>query len=281
MARPLRIEFSGALYHITSRGNAQCDIFLNDDDRIRFLDQLSQAVSRYDWYCHAYCLMDNHYHLLIETGAPTLSVGMKYLNGTYTQSFNRLHQRAGHVFQGRYKAILVEKESYLLELSRHIVLNPVRAKMVRSAKEWRWSSYRATAGQTEAHPCLTTESVLSVLGKRRKKAQEKYRAFISDGRNQPSPWERVKNQIYLGSDQFVEAMHCKLDPGQSLKNKPRKQKQAVQRPISYYAKKGVERNKAMAKAYLSRQYTLEQVGEYFGCSYATVSRAVKAYEAQM
>ncbi len=281
MARPLRIEFAGALYHITSHGNAQGEIFLNNADRIKFLDILSQAVIRYDWYCHAYCLMDNHYHLLIETGTPTLSKGMKYLNGSYTQSFNRLHQLFGHVFQGRYKAILVDKESYLLELSRYIVLNPVRALMVRSAKEWRWSSYRATAGQTEAHPCLTIDLVLSLLGKRRRKAQENYRAFVVEGRNQPSPWERLKNQIYLGSDQFVEDVQSKLDPDQSLKDIPRKQKRAAQRPLSDYAKKGVERNSAMAQAYLSGYYTLEQVGEYFGCSYATVSRAVKAFETQM
>lgn len=281
MARPLRIEFPGALYHITSRGNAQGAIFLNDADRVRFLDLLNQVVSRYDWYCHAYCLMGNHYHLLVETGSPTLSKGMKYLNGSYTQSFNRLHKRVGHVFQGRYKAILVDKESYLLELTRYIVLNPVRAKMVRSAKDWPWSSYRATAGQTEAHACLTTDWVLSVLGKTRSKAQDSYRAFVAEGRNQPAPWERLKNQIYLGSDQFVEDMQCKLDPDQSLKDIPRTQKQAPPRPISDYAKQGVERNTAMAKAYLSGHYTLEQVGEYFGCSYATVSRAVKAYEALM
>src|SRR3972149_660628 len=149
MARPLRIEFAGALYHVTSRGNAQANIFGDDDDREQLLSLLFNTVTRYDWYCHAYCLMDNHYHLLIETGTPSLSRGMKLLNGTYTQYFNRQHRRVGHVFQGRFKAILIQKESYLLELARYIVLNPVRAQMVRSAKEWRWSSYRATGGYGE------------------------------------------------------------------------------------------------------------------------------------
>lgn len=144
MARPLRIEFSGAVYHVTSRGNAQQNIFLCDDDRQAFLDLLGIACERFRWQCHAYCLMSNHYHLLIETQAPSLSKGMKYLNGTYTSAFNRRHFRIGHVFQGRYKAILVEKDAYLLELSRYIVLNPVRARMVRSAKDWPWSSYRGT-----------------------------------------------------------------------------------------------------------------------------------------
>ena len=159
MARPLRIEFSGALYHVTARGNAQQDIYLTDDDRQEFLSLLQRACDRYHWLCHAYCLMTNHYHLLIETQTPTLSKGMKYLNGTYTQAFNRRHKRVGHVFQGRYKGILVEKDSYLLELSRYIVLNPVRAHMVRSAKDWPWSSYRATAGFAKAHPLLTKDTI--------------------------------------------------------------------------------------------------------------------------
>lgn len=122
---------------------------------------LQNTVNRYDWYCHAYCLMDNHYHLLIETNTPTLSKGMKFLNGTYTQYFNRQHQRVGHVFQGRFKAILVQKDSHLLELARYIALNPVRAQMVHSAKEWRWSSYRATAGYDESDARLTTEWILA------------------------------------------------------------------------------------------------------------------------
>ena len=130
MARPLRIEYPGAVYHITSRGNARADIFLMDDDRQVFLDILGNTVEKYNWLCHAFCLLDNHYHLLIETPDPNLSLGMRQLNGVYTQTFNRTHDRVGHVFQGRYKAILVEKESHLLELCRYVVLNPVRAKMV-------------------------------------------------------------------------------------------------------------------------------------------------------
>ncbi len=132
MARPLRLEFSGALYHITSRGDRQEDIYENDDDRKAFLSILESVCETYNWVCHAYCLMSNHYHLLIETPDASLSRGMRQLHGVYTQAFNRAYGRAGHVFQGRYKAILVEKESYLLELSRYIVLNPMRAGMVTS-----------------------------------------------------------------------------------------------------------------------------------------------------
>jgi REP element-mobilizing transposase RayT len=122
MARPLRIEFAGALYHVTARGNAREDVYGDDADRQQFLTLLQNTVKRYDWHCHAYCLMDNHYHLLIETSSPTLSKGMKYLNGTYTQYFNWQHQRVGHVFQGRFRAILVQKDTYLLALTRYIVL---------------------------------------------------------------------------------------------------------------------------------------------------------------
>ena len=117
MARPLRLEFSGAIYHITSRGNRREDIFENDSDRTRFLTLLNDVCNTHNWVCHAYCLMGNHYHLLIETPDANLSKGMRQLNGVYTQTFNRAHGRVGHIFQGRFKAILVEKENYLLELS--------------------------------------------------------------------------------------------------------------------------------------------------------------------
>jgi len=128
MARPLRIEFPGAVYHVTSRGNARRKIYRDDEDREAFLATLAWVAERFGWRCHAYCLMDNHFHLLLETPQPNLSRGMRQLNGVYTQSFNRRHRKAGHLFQGRFKAILAEKDSYLLELARYIVLNPVRTR---------------------------------------------------------------------------------------------------------------------------------------------------------
>ena len=143
MARPLRIEHPGAVYHVTSRGNAREDIFISDTDRLKFLEILGNTVEKYNWLCHAFCLLDNHYHLIIETPDPNLSLGMRQLNGVYTQSFNRIHQRVGHVFQGRYKAILVEKGNHLLELCRYVVLNPVRAGMVSKPGDWKWSSLKA------------------------------------------------------------------------------------------------------------------------------------------
>ncbi len=241
MARPLRIEYAGAVYHVTARGNGRQDIYLDDGDRTEFLEILSRAIDRNQWLCHAYSLMTNHYHLVIETCNPTLSRGMRYLNGVYSQYLNRKYKRVGHVFQGRYKGILVEKDSYLLELSRYVVLNPVRARMVRSAKDWPWSSYRATAGMVALPSWLTVDWVLGGFGRSRKKAIESYRQFVSDGNNQPSIWEELKNQIYLGSEQFVEDMQCKLNPEQSLENVPKPQKGLVKKPLSYYKKRRIKK----------------------------------------
>ena len=222
--------------------------------------------------------MSNHYHLLIETQAATLSKGMKAINGGYTQVFNRRHNREGHVFQGRYKAILVQRDAYLLELARYIVLNPVRALMVRSAKDWPWSSYRATAGLAPSVAALTTDWILSNFGQQRAEAQQAYRRFVQEGRGQPGPWQQLRNQIYLGNDDFVEDMQNKMDPEQSLDDIPKPQKLGGVRSLEYFQLNYQTRNEAMARAYLSGHYSLAEVGRYFGVSYTTVSRTVKVFE---
>jgi putative transposase len=142
MARPLRIEYPGAMYHITSRGNARPPVFDDDRDRRAFLMILEDVVRRYHWLCHAFCLMDNH--LLVETVNGNVCLGMRHLNGVYTQAFNRRHHRVGHVFQGRFTSVLVEQASSLLELCRYVVLNPVRAGIVKHPGAYKWSSYQAT-----------------------------------------------------------------------------------------------------------------------------------------
>ncbi len=205
---------------------------------------------------------------------------MKLLNGSYTQYVNRQHQRVGHVFQGRFKAILVQKESYLLELARYIALNPVRARMVRSPKDWPWSNYRATAGLAEGATCLTTDWVLGGFAKTKNIAQQRYRDFVQQGKGQPSPWQSLQNQIYLGDDEFILKVQCKLDPDQSLKDIPKKHKQAPIKPLECFDQAGRTRNDNMAQAYLSGHYTLEQVGQHFGVSHATVSRALKQHESR-
>lgn len=278
MTRPLRIEYAGALYHVTSRGDGQEDIYLDDKDRMQFYSVLAEACDRFNWVIHAYCLMDNHYHLLVETPDSNLSKGMRHLNGVVTQRFNQHHKRVGHVFQGRYKAILVQKESYLLELARYIVLNPVRAKMVRAAKDWPWSSYRATAGQTHPPAWLHTDWVLSAFAKRKTTAISRYKAFVAEGKNQPSPWEHLKNQIFLGTDKFVENMQNKISPETQLSEIPAAQKRKPPKPLNFYDKKYQDRNTAIANAYRSGGYSMEEVGDYFGLHYSRISRIIRDAE---
>ena len=157
MARPLRIEFPGAFYHITSRGDRRAAIFEDDEDRETFSGVLAEVVERYNWICHAFCLMTNHYHLVIETVEGNLSQGMRQLNGVYTQASNRRHNRSGHLFQGGFKGIPVDEDAYLLEPSRYVVLNPVRAGMVDSPDRWPWSSYRAMTGRSPAPRWLAVD----------------------------------------------------------------------------------------------------------------------------
>ncbi len=173
MARPLRIEFPGALYHVTSRGDRREAIFEDGEDRLLFLHTLAEVVDRFNWLCHAYCLMTNHYHLLVETPDGNLSKGMRHLNGVYTQATNRRHMRSGHLFQGRFKGIIVDKDGYLLELTRYVVLNPVRAGMVRQPGKWQRSSYRAMIGETPAPAWLATDGILAQFAKRRITAQRR------------------------------------------------------------------------------------------------------------
>jgi putative transposase len=222
MARPLRLEFAGALYHLTARGNARADIYLDDQDRRLFLDLLGKEVAQQGWRCYAYCLMDNHYHLLIETPQPNLVAGMRRLNGVYTQAFNRRHQHVGHVFQGRYKSIVVDKDSYALELCRYIVLNPVRARTVKRAADWAWSSYRASAGRAAAPDWLDATWAGALLGGR--DAQAAYERFVAEGVNQASPWNALKGQIWLGDAPFLRRM-ARLAHAKPAANVPRQQTQ--------------------------------------------------------
>jgi putative transposase len=281
MTRQLRIECEYGLYHVTARGNARQFIFHDAQDWNYFLSCFSVAVDRHGWLCHSYCLMSNHYHLLIETPLPNLSKGMKYVNGRYAQYFNRRYKRVGHVFQGRFTGILVEKESYLMELCRYIVLNPVRAEMERTAHDWTWSSYRALAGLIDKPEWLTTDWLLGCFGSHLGEAQNYYKQFVAQGGGQPSPFKQLKNQIYLGSDKFVEDMQCKLNPEQSLKDIPRPQVSAVKKSLSFYELQGSSRKECMAQAYASGHYTLEEIANYFRVSTATVSRAMKWFECKM
>ena len=274
MARPLRLEFPHAVYHVTSRGNARQDIVATDADRRMFLTLLAHVVGRYGWLCHAYCLMDNHYHLLIETPTPNLSQGMRQLNGRYTQAYNRAHRRVGHLLQGRFTAIVVEKEAHLLELCRYVVLNPVRAKMVPHPRQWAWSSYRATVGETGAPEWLTTDWVLGQFGQRVGLAQEKYRAFVAEGHGGGRPWDQVTGQIYLGGDEFV-ARH---QPGRRIQEIPRRQTQAHRPSLVVLFQRRRAQSQIIHEAYRQHGYRLAEIATHLGVHYATVSRRLKQAE---
>lgn len=280
MARPLRLEFTGALYHVTARGDRKKDIYEDDDDRHAFLSVLAGVADRFNWLVHAYCLMSNHYHLLIETPDGNLAKGMRQLNGVYTQYSNRRYGRTGHLFQGRYKAILVQKESYLLEVARYVVLNPVRAQMVRSAGDWPWSSYRATAGRRDTPAWLTTDWILSAFASRRADAVLKYRRFVSEGRGQPAPWHALANQVLLGDEHFVDDMQNRLrQQNRDLAEVPRHQRPGRALSLDHYAESASSRNAAIAAAYGSGGYSMSEIGAHFGLHYSTVSRIIKVQEA--
>ena len=182
MARPLRIEYAGAVYHVTSRGDRREAIYLDDVDREKWLEIFGSVCERFNWRCHAWVQMDNHYHLMVETVDGNLSQGMRQLNGVYTQAHNRRHNRVGHVFQGRFKGILVDADSYLLELSRYVVLNPLRARMVKQLRHWKWSSYPAMTGKVRTPDWLETDWILGHFGKQRKRAVTRYIEFVAQSR---------------------------------------------------------------------------------------------------
>lgn len=277
MARPLRIEYEGAVYHITSRGNARQDIFLDDNDRTKFLEILSDVVERHNWVCYAYCLMTNHYHLLIETPDANLARGMHQLNGVYTQAFNRRHHRVGHVLQGRYKAILVEKESHLLELARYIVINPVRAKSARHPRDWRWSSYRTTAGEREAPTFLTVDWILAQFGPDRKKSIKEYRRFVRDGYG-IEVWKELRGGAILGTERFVEKLKPLLRKRDSAMEIPRRERLAARPKLSELftgVQSRSDRNEAIYRAMRIYEYTLKEVAEFAGLHYSTVSVIAK------
>ncbi|WP_090415627.1 transposase [Nitrosomonas halophila] len=274
MARPLRIEFPGGLYHVTSRGDRREEIYLDDADRVNWLTLFGQVCKRFNWVCHAYCLMDNHYHIVVETLEGNLSRGMRQLNGVYTQTFNRAHNRVGHVYQGRYKAILVEKESYLLELSRYVVLNPVRAGRVKDVEQWPWSSYSAMIGKGSRPEWLQTDWILGQFGKKRKRAIAAYRDFVRAGVGLPSVWNDLRGQIYLGREEFIETMQQHVQSNSHISEIPRAQRRANAKPLSYYSSFN-DRNAGITAAYQTGDYTMKAIADEFGLHYATVSRIVK------
>ena len=225
--------------------------------------------------------MDNHYHLMIETPDANLSRGMRQLNGVYTQKYNWWHSKTGHIFQGRYKSILVEKENYLLELCRYVVLNPVRANMVQKPEEWQWSSYEATAGLKTIPDYLTVGWILGLFSRNKKESQKRYRRFVREGIQQGTPWNELQGQILLGEEGFIDKFKDHLTDKEKIKEIPRAQRYVNRPSLSKHFSKGEKlerRHKHIYNAYVKYGYTLKEIADHLDIHYTTVSKIIKEYD---
>lgn len=273
MARPLRIEYPRALYHITSRGNAWIDIFYDKKDREFFLELLEDLHTRFGFLIYAYCLMSNHYHLLIETPHANLVDGMRRLNGLYTQRFNKRHKRIGHLLQGRYKAFVIEKESYLLEVCRYIVLNPLQAGLVKHIGEWQWSSYRSTAGLEPEKDFLAIDSLLSLFSEKKMTARKQYVQFVKSGLQMDNPLLNAHGGIILGSDKFARKI-MKRVRNENFEEVIKKERD-VGRPKLETILARKKRESEIVEAVIKWNYKQKEVADYLGLHYSTISKIVK------
>jgi len=239
-----------ALYHITARGCEGRDFCLNDSDRNDLLDIFGEVSLCLDWGCYAYCLMTNHYHLVLQTSAVNLPEGMRRLSSTFAQ---RTSPADDYLFEGRFRAHLVEGEAHLMEVVRYVVLNPVRAKLVAHPEEWSWSSYQATIGLSAAPPWFRRGRLLRTFGSTRDRAIARFVEYTRDGRGKPSLRADLRRQ------------RC-------IESKP-------PRPLCWYAERFPDRHEAMARAYLSGDYSQRLIARFFGVHHSTVSRWVRRFEA--
>jgi putative transposase len=293
MARPLRIEFAGAFYHITARGNERKDIFKSVRDRSRFLSYLESATERYEAVIHVYCLMTNHYHLLLETPSGNLSQIMRHINGAYTTYFNTKRKRSGHLFQGRYKGILVEADEYAKELSRYIHLNPFRAGIVQSPEEYRWSSYRGYIGKEKPVGWLARNLVLGYFGKKVSESTRGYRDFVEAalGEDYGNPLSEVVGSAILGSVGFVERIQDTYlknrKPGRDLPSLRALATGVSSEEIEKAVDRAFGADPAIArkvKLYLCHTYTaqpLKEIGMRFGIKESGVSLASRRMALRM
>lgn len=215
MSRPLRIEYPGAFYHVINRGLERREIFRSKPDYEYFLDLLLQLHEKYGLWVHSYCLMPNHYHLYLETPNGHLSKIMRQLDGHYTQKFNKKYARVGPLMQGRYKAVLVEQDSYSLQLSKYIHLNPVKAKIVRTPEEFVWSSYSAFIGKPKTPDFLKTTWLLGQFNKSVKKSQKAFKAFTLQDMEDWSPEKETYKGLILGSSDFISQIQDTYLAGKS------------------------------------------------------------------
>ncbi|NKB22325.1 MAG: hypothetical protein GKS01_17700 [Alphaproteobacteria bacterium] len=206
MSRPLRIEYPGAVYHVTARANGRQQLFTCIKDGSYFIDLLAREIAQHRWICYAYCLLEDHYHLVIETPEANLGRGMGRLNMAYSQWFGRQYDQPGHLFHGRYKSIILQKERHLLEVCRHVALNPVRVQAVNRVDHWKWSSYRPFAFDEIEPSWLHRDWLLDQLSSERADQADAWQNYVSEGLDAPSPWDNLRAGHYLGDESFLEAI---------------------------------------------------------------------------
>jgi putative transposase len=285
MARPLRIEFPGAVYHVTARGDRREDIFIDDTDRVRLLSLVAQGLERFDAQLFVYCLMGNHYHFVLQTRQGRLSALMRHINGVYTQAFNRRHDKVGHLFQGRFKAILVDREAYLLEVCRYVELNPVRAGMVADAAEWPWSSYRAHVGLAQPPDWLGTSELHghllgrdAVTAADRSRAARAYAKHVAAGRDAKLWPSGLNRQMYLGDDHFVQRMQAAAAPGAKRSRAVPQAQRGVPRTFKQWLAHCGSRDEALRQAHKVSGFTMTALAAEVGLTPARVGQLVARAE---
>ena len=288
MSRPLRIEFPGAVYHVTSRGDRREPIYRDDEDRNRQLDVLAQAMDRFDAQVLSYCQMGNHFHLVLHTRQANLSRLMRHVNGVYTQTFNQRHGLVGHLFQGRFKAILVDREAYLLALCRYVERNPVAAGVVAAASDWPWSSYRAHVGEAVTPPWLDCDGLHSYLlgrlvltARDRRQAVQRYAALVADARPGEAPiWESgLRAQVFLGDEAFVERMQALVTPAQRVAvDVPKAQRKSPRTLQDCLGQSPGQPAHALRMAYRECGITMPAMAKELGLSVSRVSRLIAQAE---
>jgi putative transposase len=271
MARPLRLQVAGGIYHVVARGDRGDPIYRDDADRRIFLRVAARVASRLEWRFLAYCLMRNHYHLVVQTPRPNLARGMQQLNGTYAQRFNQRHDRTrAHLFQGRYHGALVQRDSHLLEVIRYVAWNPVRAGLCDQPASWRWSSHRAALG-LEPPGLVSVDALLSYFGDAAEVSRRVYSAFVDRKEPEQSPTE---NAVIVGSDGFLRASLPQERPSREIPKAPwRAVRPRLQQLLAEH-----DRDEAFARAYRDFDYTMREIAEAADCHYSTVSRRVHRWE---
>ena len=285
MSRPLRIEFPGAVYHVTARGDRRESIFVDDEDRVALLAIVEQGLDRFDAQMLAYCLMGNHYHFVLHTRSANLSLLMRHINGVYSQRFNRRHGLVGHLLQGRFKAILVDRDAYLLEVCRYVELNPVRATLVGDPAEWPWSSYRSHVGLTGGLAWLDTAGLHGyLLGHDAqtpadpRRAARMYAQWVAAGRDVRLWDDALNRQVFLGDDNFVERMQALMAPASKTAPAIPLRQRGAPKGLSDWLRECSSREEALWMAHTHSGLRMTALAAELGLSVVRVSQLIAKVE---